>query len=272
MVRASTTTAVSSSANPALPGQSITFTATVNPVVPGSGTPTGTVQFKIDGSPSGSPVALSSGRATLSTSSLTHGTHSIAAEYTGDINFFGSTNSLSSQLVNTSPTAGPDSLARYGTNAAKIAISDLLKNDSDVDGDSLSFISVTNASVAGGVVARTGNWIFYTPPANSTTGDSFTYTVADNLGGAATGTVNVVIGTNSAASDNLAIQSLGGSAVRLLFDGIPGRTYSIQFSTNVTLGNWQTLANIVAGSSGFYTYTDSPPAGVTRIYRSIQSP
>ena len=44
----STTTSLTSSANPSVFGQSVTFTATVAAVSPGSGTPTGTVNF-LDG-------------------------------------------------------------------------------------------------------------------------------------------------------------------------------------------------------------------------------
>jgi len=40
-------------------GQAVTFTATVNAVSPGTGTRTGTVQFKLDGSDFGAPVSLS---------------------------------------------------------------------------------------------------------------------------------------------------------------------------------------------------------------------
>src|SRR5207253_7996640 len=44
--QAGTTTAVSSSVNPSVFGQSVTFTATVSAVAPGAGTATGTVTFK----------------------------------------------------------------------------------------------------------------------------------------------------------------------------------------------------------------------------------
>src|SRR4029079_13244987 len=54
-----TTTAVSSSVNPSTFGQSVTFTATVTG--PGT-TPSGTVQFKIDGTNYGSPQTPSGGR------------------------------------------------------------------------------------------------------------------------------------------------------------------------------------------------------------------
>ena len=49
MVAAVKGTAVVSSVNPSAFGQSVTFTVTVSPKAPGSGTPTGTVIF-IDGS------------------------------------------------------------------------------------------------------------------------------------------------------------------------------------------------------------------------------
>src|SRR5207244_2956957 len=56
---ASTTTSVGSDVNPSLAGQMVTFTATIAAVSPGAGTPSGTVQFKIDGSNAGSPATVS---------------------------------------------------------------------------------------------------------------------------------------------------------------------------------------------------------------------
>jgi hypothetical protein len=99
IAKAATTTAVTSSVNPSAAGQNVTFTATVTS---GAGTPTGMVQFKVDGSNSGAPVALNaSGVATFSTSSFGVGTTSVAAEYLGDANFTGSTGSLvGGQIVN----------------------------------------------------------------------------------------------------------------------------------------------------------------------------
>ncbi len=58
-----TTTTLSSLANLSDHGQSVSFTATVAPTT-GSGTPTGTVQFLIDGSDFGGPVSLVDGSAT----------------------------------------------------------------------------------------------------------------------------------------------------------------------------------------------------------------
>ena len=96
-----TTTTLVSSVNPSTFGQSVTFTATVSSG--GSGTPTGTVQFKDGGSTIGSGT-LSGGMATLMTSALNAGTHSITAVYGGDTTFAGSTSSVLTQTVNQAAT------------------------------------------------------------------------------------------------------------------------------------------------------------------------
>ncbi len=102
--QASTTTTVTSSANPSVFGQGVTFTATVAAVAPGSGTATGTVTFK-DGATTLGTGTLSAGQATFATSSLTVATHSITAVYGGDPNFVSSTSSALSQAVNQASTA-----------------------------------------------------------------------------------------------------------------------------------------------------------------------
>ncbi len=61
-----------------------TATLTLNVV---SGTPTGTVQFSIDGVISGSPVNLASNAATITLPSLAVGSHTVSAAYSGDSNF-----------------------------------------------------------------------------------------------------------------------------------------------------------------------------------------
>ena len=80
---ASTSTGVSSSRNPSQDGQSVTFTAAVAAVAPGAGTPSGSVQFKDGATDLGGPQALDgSGRASVTTSGLTIGVHTITASYT----------------------------------------------------------------------------------------------------------------------------------------------------------------------------------------------
>jgi hypothetical protein len=89
--RAATSTAVTSSVNPSDLNQSVTFTATVTGPVAKSGT----VQFKDNGVNLGGAVAVSSsGVAQFSTTSLSIGTHTITADYSGDANLLPSTGTL----------------------------------------------------------------------------------------------------------------------------------------------------------------------------------
>ena len=95
------TAAITSSASPSVLNQSVSFTVTVSAAAPGSGTPTGTVQFSIDGSKFGSAVALAGGSATsTSISTLKLGNHTITASYSGDGNFTASTAPSFTQVVN----------------------------------------------------------------------------------------------------------------------------------------------------------------------------
>ena len=91
LTKATTTTSLTSSANPSTSGQSVTFTATVKPEF--TGTPTGTVTFK-DGSTTLGAVTLSAGVAKYSTATLTAGAHSISAVYGGSTAFATSTATL----------------------------------------------------------------------------------------------------------------------------------------------------------------------------------
>lgn len=100
--RTYTSTTISSSANPTTVGASTTFTGTVKDVG-GSSTytdATGTIQFKSDGGNIGTARTVSSGIATLAYSGLTHGTHDITAEYSGDGTYTDSTSDALEQIVN----------------------------------------------------------------------------------------------------------------------------------------------------------------------------
>jgi hypothetical protein len=110
--QASTTTAVVSSVNPSMFGQTVNLVATISPVAPGSGTPTGSVSFR-DGVFTIGTATLSGGSASLAVSSLAVGSHSITAVYNDDSNFNPSTSTAVTQVVNpastsTALTASPD--------------------------------------------------------------------------------------------------------------------------------------------------------------------
>ncbi|MBB1378170.1 Ig-like domain-containing protein [Pseudoalteromonas sp. SR43-2] len=90
--------------------------------------------------------------------------------------------------VNDAPIANADS-ATIDEDAAPILIN-VLANDSDVDGDSLT-ISAASANI--GSVSVVGNQIQYTPAADDNGLATVTYTVSDSNGGASTTTLTITI-------------------------------------------------------------------------------
>ncbi len=102
-VTASTTTTAWNS------GQDITFTATVMPQASGGGTPTGTVQFVVDGADMGGPLTLdNTGAASITSNplSLGLGFHAVSVIYTSNsANFADSTGTLPGGETIYSPTS-----------------------------------------------------------------------------------------------------------------------------------------------------------------------
>jgi hypothetical protein len=99
--KANTSTALIATPTAANLNQAVTFTATVTSGT--AGTPTGAVNF-LDGTTQlGTSTLNGSGVATFSTSTLTAGTHNIAAAYNGDGNF-----NVSSSTIISLPVAAPD--------------------------------------------------------------------------------------------------------------------------------------------------------------------
>ena len=99
-------TSLNGSPQPSNFGEAVQLTATVTAVAPGSGIPAGTVQFVIDGTPQGSPVAVDgTGKASLSISTLAIGPHLIDATFTSsNSNFSGSVAVEITENVNPAPT------------------------------------------------------------------------------------------------------------------------------------------------------------------------
>jgi hypothetical protein len=93
-----TTTALTSSLNPAKAGQAVTFTANVSS---SAGTPTGKVTFSDGSTVICANAVLTSAHATCSTSTLSGSisTHAISASYSGDANNLGSISSVLQQSV-----------------------------------------------------------------------------------------------------------------------------------------------------------------------------
>jgi RHS repeat-associated protein len=233
----STTTVTSSNATPAY-GQPVTFTATVTPNV-GVG-PTGTVQFQIDDSNVGSPVALSGNTARYTTSTLSARGHSIVAVYSGDANFSTSTSSTLAQNV-----------AQVNT-TTDVASS----NGSDIYGQSLTFTATVTPNVGigptgavqfqidgnnvGSPVALSGNTARYTTSTLSTGGHS----IVAVYGGDANFTTSIspTLTQNVAAVADLQPQNFNPASSSLQFGQSVGVTWADQNVGNApAIGAWTDL-------------------------------
>ena len=112
--RGRTTTAVSTQPQPSVYGQEVTITAQVVPVAPAAGTPGGAITFK-DGDTTLGTAALINGVATLKSTSLAVGAHSITASYAGSAIFANSASSPASHTVNKAGTTTALTITPAGT-------------------------------------------------------------------------------------------------------------------------------------------------------------
>jgi hypothetical protein len=122
---ASSAVAVSSSSAASTYGQSVTFSARVTTPQSGVGTPGGKVQFRVDGIAIGGAVTLAGGQATSpGVSTLTPGTHTVTATYSGDTHFTAGLDTMTQTVskVSTATTlvATPSSV-NYGQTVALTA-------------------------------------------------------------------------------------------------------------------------------------------------------
>src|SRR5262249_45929502 len=104
--KGSAVTALFTSSNPAVSGEPVILTASVQPVPPATGIATGAVTF-LDGQVVLATTGLTAnGDAVYIASDLRVGTHDISAQYGGDDNLSGSTSPLLQQTITpSSPTA-----------------------------------------------------------------------------------------------------------------------------------------------------------------------
>lgn len=151
-----TTTTVSSSLNPSTYGDAVTFTATVTS---NEGSPTGSVQFTIDGVSAGPARPLNeNGSATFTTSALTAGTHTVSATYFGE-GFSSTTGELpGGQVVNRAPTATTvSSSANPSTQGEAVTFTATVSSTVGIPGGFVQFR--IDGSTAGAGVALDANGV-----------------------------------------------------------------------------------------------------------------
>ena len=138
-------------------GDSVTFTSTVAPVGSGLPTPSGSVQFRVDGEPYGTPIALDPyGVASLTTSALSLGAHVVSASYDGVPGRFEPSVSLGATVTSVNVIAG-DGTANFGGDGGSAVHASLDDPTAvAVDASGNLFIADTNNNrirmVTGGII------------------------------------------------------------------------------------------------------------------------
>jgi hypothetical protein len=169
------------------------------------------------------------------------------------------TASITVAAVNHSPVAVNDSLTTPEDTAVTYTAAQLLGNDTDVDGNTLTISSVTN--VTGGTVVLNGDGtVTFTPTANFNGAASFSYKATDGVAESNLATVSITVAAINdppvAINDSLtATQDIPVtySAVQLLGNDtdVDGNALTISSVTGVTGGA------VVLNSDGTVTFTPS---------------
>ena len=172
-------------------------TATVLAVLGNDTDPDGdTLSIASMSSPAHGGLVLSSGTLTYTPVSGYLGTDS----FTYTINDgHGNTDSATVNLVIAATIGVPVAVNDSATVPMNVGTSiDVLSNDTDPDGQTLTITAVT-APAHGTAVIVGGTSITYTPAAAYSGGDTFTYTVSDGFGSSATATVTVTVTSTGVA-------------------------------------------------------------------------
>ena len=150
-----------------------------------------------------SGLRISSGRASLDASGAGVWTLTPAPDWYGEVRLDygvsdGTTVTASGATVtvtavnDAAPMAAADATSGLEDASIVIPASSLLANDTDADGDALS-ISAVGGAVGGTVALNGAGDAVFTPAPEFSGQASFTYTVVDGYGGAATATVTVAV-------------------------------------------------------------------------------
>jgi predicted secreted protein len=289
-IKAAASVALSSSVNPASPGQSVSFTATVTPSAA-----TGSVQF-LDGSTLLATVSLSGSSAVFSTTALAAGVHSISAVYGGDSNYIGATSPVLAQTIKAASTTtvistqNPSPVGQPATFIATVTPSTATGTVQFLDGTTVlgtvtvsgGSASFTTSSLAQGTHSITA---VYSGDASDTASTSAVLSqgvklmtglaVTLNPNPAAVGQTIVITGTlNSAATGT--VQFLDGSTVLATITISAG---TASYSTSALAQGTHSITLIYSGDANYlstqsatYTLTVNAKAVSSTTIVSLQNP
>lgn len=168
--------------------------------------------------------------------------------------------------VNLPPVALDDT---DNTDVDTAVTTEVLLNDSDPEGGTLTLTAVSGTSAEGGTVSCSATACTYTPPAGFTGVDSYSYKICDDAGQCEYATVVVVVGEGEVAPIDLetlgcgaAVAQAGTSVVLTLPGYLPGTPYVVEINPIIATGtvpagnSFAVVAEIPASlAPGSYTIT-----------------
>jgi hypothetical protein len=166
------------SANPAVSGQPLTFTATVKPIVPGAGTPTGTVTFEDGGTALGTGAVNANGTAAF-VATLAAGGHTITAVYNGDTSCTASSGSITETLKQIATTTAVTASSNTSVFGQPVTFSATVKAVTPTAGTPEGTVTFS----AGGTVLGTATLAGGTASINTSTLAVGSHTVTASYGG-----------------------------------------------------------------------------------------
>ena len=225
-------------------GQAEKFTAVITAVAPGTGTPTGSVDFTdtTTGIDLGS-VSLVSGTASLTTSSLPVGSNTITETYLGDGNFTSSSNTITvtvkqSVIVLDPSASGALNLSSYAsvTFGGNVTIDSSSTSALTTSGN--ASVSAANIQIVGGFIKNAGDQFTPMPTtgAAALANPVSTFTLPNLTGLTNYGAVNVANPTtlNPGSYTSISISSIGTVALNPGTYLILGGGFTMSGSANVT--------------------------------------
>jgi autotransporter-associated beta strand protein len=213
-IQSLTTTALVSSVSPSALGQLVTITATVMPVPPATGIPTGTVTFLDGTTPIGRAPLNGDGQASFTTSTLEVGLHTINAVYDSDDEFATSTSAALTQTVQkaatTITTFLPPNPSSFGQGLSFVATVAAVSSAIGRPTGAVTFLDGTNV-LAGGVVSLMFGTAIYSNAALSVGTHTLTvvYSGDDNFADSTSAPVTVTV--NPAATTTVVSSSTNPS-------------------------------------------------------------
>ena len=180
--------------------------------------------------------------------------------------------------LNNAPVVTNYLLAVATNTVIKVPVAGLLSSVKDVDGDFVTFVSVSAASAQNGVAAHVGNFVVYRPANGFNGGDSVTWVAQDSEGDRATGTIFAQVGPPPAPPDQAALNLIsvtfdtapGATDATLRFVGLPQSTYLVQYSDSLVPPITWTTLGLVSVTNGVFQIVDPTAGGASqRYYRTV---